>query len=70
MQLLCQKFSGDQNNLITEEQASTELLTLSEKKDQDLYAFYRRKETLLIGIFKSDQKTHNRENAFILNNTK
>ena len=68
IQLLHQKFPGDQNDVITEKQANTKLSTLSQKEDEDLHAYYRRTETLLIGISGKDRVTHNGENAIILNN--
>lgn len=52
-----------------EEQASAKLLTLSQKENKDLYAYYYCTETLLIGISGKNQVTHNGENAIILNNT-
>ena len=63
-----QEFPGNQNNIITEKQASAELSILSQKEDKDLFAYYRRTEILLIGILEKDQVTHNRENTIILNN--
>lgn len=53
-----------------EEQVNIKLLTLLQKKDKDLYAYYRWIEILFIGILEKDQVTQNRENAIILNNTK
>ncbi len=70
IRLLCQEFPGNQNDMVPEEQASTELSTLSQKKDEDIYTYYRRTETLLIGISGRDQVTHNGENSIILNNAK
>ena len=68
IQLLHQEFPGDQNDMMTEEQANTELLILSQKEDQDLYTYYCQTKTLFIGILGKDQVTHNRENTIFLNN--
>ena len=68
VRLLCQEFPGNQNDVMTEEQASTELSILSQKEDENLYAYYRRTEALLIGISGRDRVSHNGENAIILNN--
>ena len=54
--------------MMTEEQASTQLLTLSQKEDEDLHAYYQRTKTLFIKILEKDRVTHNGENAIILNN--
>lgn len=54
--------------MITEEQASIELSNLSQKKDEDLYAYYCQIKTLLIRISEKDQVTYNRENTIIWNN--
>ena len=70
VRLLCQKFPGNQNDVMTEEQASTELSILLQKEDENLYAYYRRTEALLIRISRRDRVSHNRENAIILNNAK
>lgn len=67
VRLLCQEFPGNQNDVMTEEQASKELSTLSQKEDEDLYAYYRRTENLLIGISGRDRVTDNGENTITLN---
>lgn len=69
IQLLHQEFPSDQNDIMMEEQASSELSNLSQKEDENLYVYYQRTETLLIGISGKDRVTHNKENAIILNNT-
>ena len=38
--ILCPEFAGNQKIIMTEEQANTELTTLSQKKDVDLYIYY------------------------------
>ena len=53
--------------MITEERASTELSSLTQKEDEDLYTYYRRTEVLLTGIAGRDRVTHDGENAVILN---
>ena len=53
---------------MTEEQASTELSLLSQRKDEDLYTYYCRKETLLIKVSGRNRVTHHGENSIILNN--
>ena len=68
IRLLYQEFPRNQNNVITEEQASIKLSILSQKKDKNLYAYYRRTEALLTRIFERDQESQNRKNAIILNN--
>ena len=67
IRLLCQEFAGNQSDVMTEEQASTELTTLSQKEDENLYTYYCRTETLLIGISGRDRVTHDGENTVILN---
>ena len=66
---MCQEFASNQSDVMIEEQASTELTTLLQKEDEDLYIYYYRTETLLIGISRRDQVTHNGENTVILNKT-
>lgn len=51
-----------------EEQASIELSILSQKDDENFYAYYRRTETLLIRISGRDQVSYNGKNTLILNN--
>lgn len=41
IQVLHYEFPSDQNDVMTEEQTSAELLTLSQRKDEDLHAYYR-----------------------------
>lgn len=36
VQILCQEFPGNQSDVLSDEQASTELSTLSQKEDEDL----------------------------------
>ena len=67
IRLLSQEFPGNQSNVITEERASTELLSFTQKKDEDLYTYYCCIEFLLTGIAGRDRVTHNGENAVILN---
>lgn len=67
VQILCHEFPGNQSDVLTDEQASTELSTLSQKEDEDLYAYYRRTETLLTEIAGRDRVSHNGKNAVILN---
>ena len=52
---------------MTEEQASTELTTLSQKEDENLYIYYCQIETLLIGISGRDRVTYDGENTVLLN---
>ena len=56
--------------MIKEERASTELSSLTQKKDKDLYRYYCRIEVLLTKIAGRDQVTHDGENAVILNRAK
>ena len=67
IRLLSQEFPGNQSNVITEERASTELSSLTQKEDEDHYTYYRRIEVLLTGIAGRDRVTHDGENAVILN---
>ena len=68
--LLSQKFLDNQSNVIIEEQASTKLSSLTQKKDKDFYKYYRRTEVLLTEIAGRDWVTHDGENAVILNRAK
>lgn len=43
-------------------------MTLSQKKNNDFFAYYCQTKTLLIQILVKDKVTHNRKNATILNN--
>lgn len=54
IQLLHQKFPSDSNNIIKKEQANTKLLTLLQKKDDNLYIYYCQTKILFIGIFKKN----------------
>lgn len=65
-----QEFSNDKYNVMTEEQTSTKLSTLSQIKDKDLHVYYRQTKTLLIEISEKDCVIYNGENAIILNNAK
>lgn len=53
---------------MTKKQVSTELSTLSQKEDEDLYAYYRWTKTQLIEISERDQVTYNGQNSIVLNN--
>ena len=70
IRLSCQKFAANQNNIIIEEYAGTELTTLSQKEDEDLYIYYRQTKTLLIEISVRNWVTYDGENTVILNKTK
>lgn len=66
VQLLLQEFPGDSCNVITGEQASSGLSSLSQKEDEDLYTYYRRTEALLRGIHGKDRVTNNGTDTIIL----
>lgn len=66
VQLLLQEFPGDSRNVITDEGASRELSSLSQKEDEDLYTYYRRTEALLRGIHGKDRVTNNGTDTIIL----
>lgn len=53
---------------MTEKQISTNILTLSQKKDKSFYTYYRWIETLLVKICEKNWITHNRENLIVLYN--
>ena len=53
--------------MITEERASTELASLTQKEDKDLYTYYCCTEVLLTRIAGRDRVTHDGENTVILN---
>lgn len=40
IQLLYQKFAGNQTDVMPEEQANTKLINLLQKEDDDLYTYY------------------------------
>lgn len=52
---------------MTEEQTSPELTILSQKKDDNLYIYYYRTVTSLIGISGRNRVIYNKENTIILN---
>lgn len=51
-----------------EKQAIRELLILSQKKDNDLYAYYCWPNILFIKIQRKNYLTYNKENTIIVNN--
>lgn len=70
IRLLTQESPGNHCDAMTEEQASTELSTLSQKENEDFHSYYRRTETFFIGISGKDQVTHNGANTITLNRAK
>ncbi|MCJ1344829.1 hypothetical protein MMC31_003032 [Peltigera leucophlebia] len=67
VRLLTQEFPGNHRDAMTEEQASTELSTLSQMEDEDHHSFYRRTETLFIRISGRDRVTHDGADTVTLN---
>ena len=49
--LLIQKFLGDFRDVIMDKKTSAELLSLTQKKDEDLYIYYYWTKGLLKGIY-------------------
>lgn len=66
IQLLLQEFPGNSRDAITDEQASTALLSLSQKEGEDLHTYYRRSEGLLKAIHGRDRVTNNSADTIIL----
>ena len=69
IQLLIQEFLVDSRNIITDKKTSAELSNLAQKKDEDLYTYYRRIESLLKRIYGRDQVTNSGKNTVTLSLT-
>lgn len=67
IRILCQEFVSNQSDVMTENQASTKLSTLSQKKDEDLYTYYYQTKTLFIKTARKNRVTHDGENTITLN---
>ena len=66
IQLLIQEFPSDSRNVITDEKTSAELLNLVQKKDKNLYTYYRYTKSLLKGIHRQNQVINSGRNIVIL----
>lgn len=67
IQLLLQQFPGSLRDAITAKQASTVLLSLSQKEDEDLHFYYYCTEGLFKAMHGKDQVTNNGADTIIFN---
>lgn len=70
VRLLIQEFPGHLRDAMTDELASTELSTLSQKEDEDLHAYYRLTETSFVEISRRDRVTYDGANTVTSNREK